>query len=72
MALARIFRVKERMALEFRAEAFNIENRVNPGDPTNTAAFVGGVDVTLTSANFGKIVEALDPRILQMALKLTF
>ena len=72
MALARIFRLKERMSLEFRAEAFNLENRVNPGDPTNTAAFVGGVDVTLTSANFGKIVESLDPRILQVAMKFVF
>jgi hypothetical protein len=72
MALSRIFRIKERTSLEFRAEAFNLENRVNPGDPSNTAAFVGGVDVTLTSPNFGKIVSALDPRILQMAMKFTF
>ena len=73
VALSRIFKVKERYSLELRAEAFNILNHVNPGDPTTTTgARVGGVDTTLTDANFGKILSALDPRILQMAMKFVF
>ena len=72
MALSRIFRVKERVSLEFRAEAFNLMNHVNPGDPANTGTLPGGVDVTLTDANFGKIVSALDPRIMQVAMKVVF
>ena len=68
----RIFRVKERVSLEFRAEAFNLMNHVNPGDSANTGTLPGGVDVTLTDANFGKIVSALDPRIMQVAMKVVF
>ena len=72
MALSRIFRIKERMSLQFRAEAFNIANRINPGDPNNTGSLPGGVDITVTDANFGKIVSALDPRIMQVAMKFSF
>ena len=72
MALSRIFRIKERMALEFRGEGFNIANRTNPGDPNNSQTLAGGVDLTYTDAKFGQIVSALDPRILQVAMKFTF
>ena len=72
MALSRIFRIRERMSLELRGEAFNIANHVNPGDPNNTGTLPGGVDITLTDANFGKIVSALDPRIMQVAMKFFF
>lgn len=60
------------MSLELRGEAFNIANHVNPGDPNNTGTIPGGVDITLTDANFGKIVSALDPRIMQVAKKFVF
>jgi hypothetical protein len=72
MALSRIFRVKEKVSFEIRAEAFNLLNHVNPGDPNNTGTIPGGVDVTLTDGNFGKIVSALDPRIMQVAAKIVF
>jgi hypothetical protein len=73
IALSRIFKVKERYSLEVRAEAFNLMNRVNPGDSTAvTGSIPGGVDATLTDSNFGKIVSALDPRIMQVALKFSF
>ena len=60
--LTRKFQIRERQALEFRAEAFNVLNHVNPLDPV----------ATLTSTTFGQIQAANDPRILQLALKYVF
>ena len=48
--------------IEFRAEAFNLPNHVNPGNP----------GTTFTNNTFGKIQSAADPRILQLALKYVF
>jgi hypothetical protein len=63
MVLTKTFKVVERAALNFRAEAFNVFNNVNFNRPGNN------VDAP---ARFGKIEGAQDPRILQFALKLTF
>lgn len=52
----------ERVRLQFRAEYFNIFNRANFNDPSNS--FIG--------SGFGQIVNAQDPRIGQLSLKLTF
>jgi len=62
IGLTRKFQVHEKQLVEFRAEAFNLPNHVNPGDPVTT----------LTSTTFGKIQSANDPRILQLALKYVF
>jgi hypothetical protein len=62
-SLFKNFRLTERFGLQFRAEAFNIENRPNFNNPNATVS--GGV-------NFGKITSAADPRVLQFALKLAF
>jgi hypothetical protein len=62
LALARIFRVRESQSLEFRAEAYNVLNSFRPGT----------IDTNLSSSNFGKIRTALDPRIMQFALKYLF
>ena len=71
MALSRTFVLKEAKTLQFRAEAFNLPNHLNPSVP---------VSVTSSSA-FGKIqsdisgtsgLSAGDPRIVQLAMKLTF
>ncbi|HEY2843042.1 MAG TPA: TonB-dependent receptor [Bryobacteraceae bacterium] len=62
MALSRIFRVRERANLEVRGEAFNLTNSYRAG-PVTTAR---------NSAQFGQILTALDPRIMQVALKLVF
>jgi hypothetical protein len=62
MGLTRQFRVRENQSLEFRAEAFNLPNHVNPGNPVTT----------LTDPSFGRIRSAADPRIMQFALKYVF
>jgi len=53
----------ERFRLQFRAEAFNIQNRVNFNNPN--ASVSAGV-------TFGRITAANDPRVLQFALKMFF
>jgi hypothetical protein len=61
-ALSRIFHVRENMSLEARGEAFNLMNTFRAG-PVTTA---------LNSPQFGQILTALDPRILQVAMKFVF
>jgi hypothetical protein len=61
-ALVRFFSITERYRLETRFEAFNAINHANFMNPS----------VTLTSATFGRITAAGDPRILQFAMKLHF
>jgi hypothetical protein len=62
MALSRIFRVREKMTLEARGEAFNLTNSFRAG-PVTTGK---------NSPNFGQILTAQDPRILQVAMKFVF
>jgi hypothetical protein len=62
LALARNFQVREGQRFEFRAEAFNVTNSLRRGDPTSM----------LNSNTFGQIRTALDPRIMQFALKYIF
>jgi hypothetical protein len=57
------FRLTERARLQFRAEAFNLENRPNFNNPNSTVS---------SGVTFGKITSAADPRVLQFALKLAF
>jgi Carboxypeptidase regulatory-like domain/TonB dependent receptor len=55
--------IRERLALQFRAEFFNLFNNVNFDYPDNTAS----------DGTFGQITStSTDPRILQFALKLSF
>jgi len=62
MALSRTFSIREIQRLEVRAEAFNVLNSFRPGSPSTT----------LNSNTFGQIRTALDPRIMQFALKYAF
>ena len=62
MALMENTRLTESLNLQFRAEAFNLFNHTN---------FLT-VGTTLGLATYGKVTATRDPRILQLALKLTF
>jgi hypothetical protein len=48
--------------VQFRAEIFNVLNRVQLNNPLSA----------LNSPNFGLITSAVDPRIVQLALKYMF
>jgi hypothetical protein len=65
MGLTRKVRLRENQTVEFRAEAFNLPNHLNPGTPLPPS-------LTLSSTNFGRILSAGDERILQLALKYVF
>jgi hypothetical protein len=56
------FRLAEKATLQYRAEAFNTLNHPNFMLPEND----------LASPDFGQILQAAPPRLLQMALKLIF
>jgi hypothetical protein len=62
LGLMKNFAVTEHAAVQFRAEAFNVLNRVNFNNPVSN----------LNASNFGAITSAGSPRILQFALKVRF
>jgi hypothetical protein len=62
-SLSKTFPLKERMALQFRSEYFNVLNHPNWGNP----------GTTLGTASFGRITSNIStPRTLQFALKFLF
>ncbi len=68
MTLAKVFKFTERLNLKFEASAFNIFNRAN-----FLLATSGGGGVNHTSfGNFGQAGGTLNPRELQLGLKLSF
>jgi hypothetical protein len=78
--VTRTFKIRERQSIQLRFEGFNLPNHVNLGPPngmsgngtaTSTAGFITAF-APLNSPNFGKILSADDPRILQGALKFVF
>jgi hypothetical protein len=62
VSLSRSFALREHIHLEARSEFFNVLNHTNFSNPSGT----------LSSQNFGVLLAAGDPRILQFAMKLTF
>ena len=62
MAMTRSFKVRESQSVQFRVEAFNLPNHMNPNSPITA----------INNVNFGKILSARDPRIMQLALKYVF
>ncbi|MGH9326290.1 MAG: carboxypeptidase regulatory-like domain-containing protein, partial [Terriglobia bacterium] len=61
-AIHRTFSLSERFKLQYRAELFNLLNNTQLNNPATE----------LIDRTFGQITSARDPRIIQMALKLTF
>jgi hypothetical protein len=72
MGFSKTFSARERLKVQFRAEFFNIFNRVNLNSPGATST----TDTTqlnqVTAAGFGSYRGASDPRIGQLALKFIF
>ena len=62
LSLLKSIPLDERARLQFRAEWFNIANHANFGLPDND----------LASPNFGRVLEAGPPRLVQFGLKLVF
>ena len=65
MTLSKLLRVTELKSLEFRIEAFNLFNH---------AQFYGAAAVNgeVNDPNFGQVVSAAPPRLLQLAARFTF
>jgi hypothetical protein len=61
-SLTRNFAITEAVRVQFRAESFNVVNHPNFGLPV----------ADMNSPNFGQILTASSPRLMQFALKLMF
>ncbi len=62
VTIAKNTRIAERLNLEFRADFFNVFNHAEFNNPSTS----------FTSGTFGQISNTADPRIIQLALHLTF
>lgn len=64
LAMVRVFKMRESQNLEARIEAYNVTNSFRAG--------IGSPITNFSAGNFGQINTALDPRLLQFALKYVF
>jgi hypothetical protein len=62
MALYKDFKIKERHSFQFRSEFFNIFNHTN----------FAGVQTAFGAGNFGQVISARDPRIIELVLRYQF
>jgi hypothetical protein len=79
MAVFKHFPIRESMAFEFRAEAFNIFNHVeygplggDQGGAAGSAGFSSGTGTFVPGSNFLQVGTAYSPRILQLGAKFIF
>ena len=73
MALFKHFALKESMAFEFRAEAYNVFNHTEWGGVAGDAGAAGGAgNNSLGAGQFLYITTVHNARILQLALKFIF
>ena len=74
MNVSKEFSFTERWRLQFRAEFFNVFNRANFMEDTSTSSSPASLTnfQKVSAGAFGKILQASDPRIGQLALKLFF
>jgi len=61
-SLTRSFKIRERISLQARADAFNLPNDFLRGNPSTS----------FTSPTFGSITSAGNPRIMQFSMKVVF
>jgi hypothetical protein len=71
VALAKSFLLTERCALDFRAEAFNVFNRAQFGDPNSDFSSPSFGQIT-TTVNSGSATGSGTPREFQFSLRLHF
>jgi hypothetical protein len=62
LGTVKTFAVTERWRVQLRGEAFNLLNHANLGTP----------NANVSSAQFGRITSAGNPRVMQVALKVVF
>ena len=62
LSLTRNFRLSNTQSFELRAEAFNAFNWFQLGQPVTARS----------SATFGQILTAVNPRVIQLAVKYAF
>jgi hypothetical protein len=79
MALFKHFPIKESLAIEFRAEAFNIFNHTeygplggDQGGAAGSAGFSSATSTFVPGSNFLQVGTAYSPRILQLGAKFLF
>ncbi len=65
MELTKTVRITETKSLDLRIEGFNVFNHAQFYGPAS-------VDGEINDANFGRVVSAADPRLVQLAAKFTF
>jgi len=71
-SIFKLFPVRERMHLEFRAEFFNIWNHLNPLLGPSGAISEEPIAVEWGTPQFGQAQAARDPRFVQFAMKFYF
>jgi hypothetical protein len=75
-SLMKVFRMPavrgESSALEFRAEFFNLTNRVNLRAPSNSLGTFSAATQRWSNVNFGRSTLAFEGRQIQLALKFRF
>jgi hypothetical protein len=62
LSLSKVFRLRERLDVELRGDAFNLFNHAEFSNP----------DTNIGDPNFGQVSNTADPRIIQLALHLKF
>jgi hypothetical protein len=62
LAFAKITPITEKVSAEFRADFFNLFNNVQFEAPVTN----------ISDPNFGKVQDTANPRIVQLALRVTF
>ncbi len=73
VSLSRQFRVREAYTLEVIGQAFNITNSFRAGIPLpSLQAGASGLQTTFGTPTFGQVTSALDPRIVQLAMRFSF